>query len=137
MFASQQKGEVTVDGVAVQIRKLSARSLEKAQEARQAVVAKLFSSIDLSKVSRPEEAKQPDPKAQQEARYGSYDRSTVLHQGIMSWSATRDLTPDAVDDLEEEAADKIYRAILDLSLKPIGFDKNEAEKNDSGLSISY
>jgi hypothetical protein len=55
-----------------------------------------------------------------------YDRSTVLAKGITSWTYSEPLTPERLDDLTDEAADFLARAILTLTL-PNG----DAEKKSS------
>lgn len=53
-----------------------------------------------------------------ESRYRQYDREIVLLRGIREWTAELKLTQEALDDLDEPSADKLHRAILDLSLGP-------------------
>lgn len=65
-----------------------------------------------------------------EIRYGHYDQETVLRGGIRSSSDEKE--PDRlIADLDEPAADKLHRAILDLTLPPVDPSETENErKND-------
>ena len=116
----------------VTIQKLSGKAL---QAARQAQVA---ASMDFVKtmggaafgreladvgasaaVAAEVERRQADPARQ-------YDRPTVLAKGVKAWTYPDPPTPDRLDDLDEQAADFVFRAILDLTL-PNG----DAKKNSS------
>jgi len=133
MFASRTKKTVEVDGVNVVIRKLSARSLEKAVEARQIASAQLAQTFgpDLMRVFREGEAPQKlvaddedvSPEMREQARLAMYDRAAVLVAGVESWDARdeggKPITVSAgLDDLDESAATTLHKAILDLSLGP-------------------
>jgi len=129
MFASQVTKEIQIDNGTVRIRKLSARSLEKASEARQTSAALLTRSFggEVLKALRDDSAVAEAQKAKVANRYGSYDRHTVLTQGIMSWSFAEKLEA-GIEDLDEEAAETLSHAILDLSL-PTPAAVEEATKN--------
>lgn len=142
MFASQVKSTVDVDGVSVTIRKLSARSLEAAAEARTAANLAQVKAMggDILKALRdaedPRSSASPDLETRRLARYRVYDRAAVLRAGIAGWSAPEKVET-AVDDLDEAAAELLHRAILDLSLPPIDpHEQQAAEGKDSGASIS-
>jgi hypothetical protein len=146
MFASRITQDVEVsDGqsaVVVTIRKLSGNSLGKAKDAR---TADKLSSIrtaskDLlafwkdasveavaEKLAERQKAEQ-DATSKAEARYAEYDRLTVLQAGIVRWSSDVKVTPDTVADLDEETADKLHRAILDLSLPALDPEADTAPK---------
>ncbi len=119
VFASEVKKDVLVEGVTVTVRKLSGRSLEKAAEARQIALGATVRSFgsDLIKTFR-ETKREETPEAQKAARYAGYDRSAVLVAGVASWDFERKLNPEAIDDLEESAAEFLFREILELSLPP-------------------
>lgn len=144
MFASRTTKTIEVqddDGRPIQVtlQKLSARSLEKAREAKS--IAQLtamrpaskdmWAGIregeaqleDLKKEIR--EKKTDDPKARAKARYDSYDREHVIRAGVVRWTAARTFDDGAIGDLDEDTADKLHAAILDLSLPPL--DPVEAE----------
>jgi len=149
MFASRVTKEVEVedDGkpVVVTIQKLSARSLEKAREAKSAAQLaamraggkEMWSGLRSAEVDAVAEkiaekrAKQAtDLKAQRQARYDAHDRDHILRAGIVRWTAERRLKDpddeqDAIGDLDEQTAQKLHEAILDLSLPPL--DPVEAE----------
>lgn len=105
----------------VTIRKLSARSLEKAKEARQISVVQLSTKLgpDVMKLYRDTREERPleavvDPAVQ---RYGQYDRDTVLTQGVESW--TFDIPKEeGLIDLDEPAAELLFHEIIDLSDPP-------------------
>jgi len=146
MFASQTKKTIEViDGdavVSVVIRKLSARALEKAGEARQRAAADLAKGFgaDLMRVFReggetptPQEVGDMTPEQKIEARYALYDRAKVLEAGVGSWAAVNAKgkplsVKDGLDDLDEETTTLLHREILDLSLGPIDEEEAEAQR---------
>jgi hypothetical protein len=153
MFASKVQKDVTVGegeaAVIVTIRKLSGRSLEKASEARQIGVAQGMKSMggdilrtlrdleEADKKSGAESPEKPDYAAATKKRYATYDRATVLVMGVVRWTAEPKVGAQALDDLEEDAAQKIHEAILDLSLPPLDpAEFKAAQGKDSGLSSS-
>jgi hypothetical protein len=137
MFASNTKKEVPLaGGICVTIRKLSGRSLEKALEARQIQVMKMFTAESLKAFRElpKEEAegvvKNASASAKKDSdKYALYDRHTVLVQGIHSWGGPgtpETVTPEAVGDLEEPVAALLYKEIIDLSIPdPVVAEKTE------------
>lgn len=134
MFASKVTSQVVFPDGAVNIRKLSARSLEKASEARQISVSQLsrsmgpelmkaFATDDSDKPSKPKV--EPTLDQQRKARYAVYDRQLVLQAGVVSWTYETKLS-EGLEDLDEEAATTLHEAILDLSLPPIDPMEREA-----------
>jgi hypothetical protein len=131
MFASVITSVVTVGDERVNVRKLSARTLGEARDARQAAQAKTLRNYggDLLKAIRSEsldaaaqkiaEAKL-DEAAARRARYDEFDRAVVLGAGITSWSCDRPLNSESISDLDQEASDKIFEAIVDLSIPTRG-----------------
>jgi len=140
MFASKITKEITVGSDPVRIRKLSAAQLEKALEVRQLSVAAMTRGMG-PEILRAFRDDLPETKAahvteRRETR--KYDRRIVLREGIMSLPGfdapgARGFL-DAVDDLEEWAAEQIYGEIVDLSDPPAAIAET-ARKNDSGPSI--
>jgi len=140
VFASRVKGVVKVGDVTVNIRKLSARSLEKAPAARQAAVGMTMKGFgtEVLQFIREGVAERTDKTESQEEKepYGTYDREATLIAGIESWDAMRpnektgDQEPipllDGIADLDEAAAEKIFRAIVDLSI-PSQEENEEAQ----------
>jgi hypothetical protein len=126
MFASTVSAIVQVGDVTVHIRKLSARALERASDAQADSAAKTVRRFgaDIMKALREApiaDAASPvvlSPDNQKKVRYAAYDRPTVLVAGITEWSAERALA-EGIQDLDEETAQKLHEAILDLSLPPI------------------
>jgi hypothetical protein len=45
-----------------------------------------------------------------------YDRPTVLAKGVTGWTYDEPLTPDRLADLDEQASEFLFHAILDLTL---------------------
>lgn len=142
VFASRTKRQIEVGegdekGI-VTIRKLSARSLEKAREARQLAVVKTAQQFgpEMIKVFRDAAAAAPAspptapvPAAQTaEAKYSDYDEFLILTQGVESW--TFDIpVAKGLEDLDETTAQLLFRAIVDLS--HVG--KEEAEKKEKNV----
>lgn len=118
--------------VQVVIRKLSARSLEKAADQKsidagktmRAWGADLLDSIEQRRKEQ-EREKKSDPK---QARYNNYDRESVLIAGIQSWTCEGITIPDGVKELDEETAELLFHEIIDLSLPPIDKEKIEQEE---------
>ena len=145
MFASKVTAQVELisdDGEpgVVNIRKLSALSLEKASMNRQITVSQLTRSMGpemLKALSNtPDDevppggikpAAKPEPSLddQRKARYTLYDRRDVLQAGVVSWSFETRIS-EGLEDLDEEAARKLHEAILDLSLPPLTEEEREA-----------
>jgi hypothetical protein len=144
MFAKRITKDVEVNEgdkvVSVTIQKLSGRALRHAQE--QQTISELTSmraaSRDMWAGLRSAEAEElaqrvadkkkketADPKARAKARYAAHDRTHVLNAGIVRWNASVPLTPESIDELDEETCEKLHEAILDLSLPPL--DPVEAE----------
>jgi len=134
MFASKTTKTVEVGPNSVVIRKLAAIQLERASDVRQAKLAEnmarigpeMMRSFTSDPEARAKAEKNPD------ARYQTYDRAVVLSLGILSWSGpdvAGKPTDVTIDDLDEEAADLIHRAIVDLSAPPVKVVEEQA-KND-------
>lgn len=149
MFASETRRDVAIEAemgtVMVTIRKLSARSLDLAAEQRQVVIARTSKNFgpewmkafrDESAAREEEEKRKPTPEEEREAIYAAYDRDYVLLQGIVRWSnASKEYSKEAIEDLDEETATKLYREIIDLS-KPTREAKESAEGKFFGVSTS-
>ena len=129
LFASKITSQVVFPDGAVNIRKLSALSLEKSSAARQISVSQLSRSMgpELMKAfagGDDDDDKKKKPKVeptldeQKKARYTTYDRQLVIQQGVVSWTYAERLS-DGLEDLDEETAQMLHEAILDLSLPPI------------------
>lgn len=140
MFASKVTSQVVFPDGVVNIRKLSAMSLEKAQAARQITVSQLSRSMgpELIRAFNSPEVEEaaknrpkPTPEEKHKARYAGYDRQLVLQAGVVSWTYQKDDgTPlkvsEGLADVDEESAEKLHEAILDLSLPPITEAEQEA-----------
>jgi hypothetical protein len=111
----------------VTIQKLSGKALAAARQAQVAASMDLVRSMGGATFGR--ELAAVDPAAVDEAKADPlrpYDRSTVLAKGVKAWTYEQPPTPDRLDDLDEQAADFLFRAILELTL-PNG----DAKKNTS------
>ena len=128
MLASQIAGKVDLGWTVVAIRKLNARSLRKASEARQIAFAQTVTRLAEALKAlgdRPGDDKQGGAEASAEQRdaqrYGAYDRETVLTQGVTG--GLPDPLAASLEDLTSEDEDKVFKAIIDLSVPR----KEEAE----------
>lgn len=156
MYASETTDTVTIPAkagpVVVTVQKLNWKSLKKAAQIRYdesiaqstriaamrsgptLLAAMAARAVDRQDVPK-EGAEVPPPtpaelEKAREARYRLYDQQTVLEDGIQ---ASTDGKPIAklIADLEEASADRLHRAILDLTLPPIEPGAQEtARKND-------
>jgi hypothetical protein len=133
MFASRITDTVKVGEFTVTIAKLSWSKLREASdkntEHAMAVASRVGS--DLIKTFR-EMDKDRDDKPRAESpddRYKGYDKTKVLNCGVKAWTAPEKVTPEAIDDLEPDAAEKIFRAIIDLSIPPK--EVAEAQRGES------
>jgi hypothetical protein len=139
MFASNVKGSIELeDGdskVTVTIKKLSARALDQAREARITQATRRAREVGADLIASMRSAQTPPvttPTAEQlrEARYDLYDRDVVLRAGVVAWTHA---TPLAVglEDLDEPSAVKLSQAILDLSLPPLDVKTEEDRQGKS------
>jgi|TARA_R110000824_G_scaffold89201_1_gene218933 hypothetical protein len=105
-------------GTEVTIKALSWKKLKDAQRAQQtegiefmrAVGAELLQALragDADKVKSIEEA--------QEASITSYDRSTLLTKGLVSWTYKEQLSPESIEELDEKTASFLAEAIFYFS----------------------
>lgn len=104
----------------VEIRKLSGRQLERARrtkerdaaEAARAFGGDVFASLRQLRQS----GELADALAAESDPLDTYDRWDVLIAGVTGWSADRKVTPDAINELDDDTATAVARAILALSL---------------------
>jgi len=139
MFASRVTKQIEIkDGADkgfVTIRKLSAKSLEKAREARQMAAAALTSKFGADLIRAFRETNKEEREAQvvevavvdPNARYAEFDRDTVLTQGVVSWTF-KDSLREGLADLDEPTAELLFHAIVDLSA-PSTEEAAKVEKN--------
>lgn len=156
MYASETTDAVTISAksgpVVVIVQKLNWKSLKKAAQirydesiAQSTRISAMRSGSALmtalaARAAELKEAKGSDGEATppteaelekaREARYRLYDEQTVLEDGIQS-SSDKKPKEKLIADLEEGAADRLHRRILDLTLPPIEPGAQEtARKND-------
>lgn len=59
-----------------------------------------------------------------------YDRDVLIRRGIVSWTYDRPMDDAALEDLDEQTADLLARAILRLT-KPELFEEQEADRKNA------
>jgi len=112
----------------VTIQKLSGKALQAARQAQIAASMDFVKAIGGAAFGRELAAvgesaalvaeAQADPTRQ-------YDRPTILAKGVKAWTYPEPPSPAQLDDLDEQAADFLFHAILDLTL-PNGGKKNSS-----------
>lgn len=141
MFASRVTKSITIDGddgeVPVVIQKLSARSLEKASDARQGAVAASSKRLGADMIRAFRETALAEKKAEaidlekaRKERYAMYDREAVIQAGVKSWALDVSVA-EAMPDLDEITVKTLHEAILDLSLPPIDPEELKAAQGKS------
>jgi DNA replication initiation complex subunit (GINS family) len=132
IFASRTRRTLDVpfdDGQTVTIQKLSGRQLERARQEQQFASLEFVKRIGGASFQRELQAARKDaPDADQVERvdpYRRYDRATVLQKGIVDWSYGA-ITPEAIDDLSEQAADWLAHEILTLTLPDLDGDEKKS-----------
>ena len=127
IFASRTQQTIALpfdEGQSVTIQKLSGRQLGKAREANQVAAVESLQRLggatfqrELAASGGGDPAVVAELLAKQRADpLNGYDRYVVLQKGIIAWTYEEKVTPETVDDLSEEAADFLARAILELTL---------------------
>ncbi len=162
MFSSRVQRDITVkvpqaevaeflgtDEIAVTIRKLSGASLEKARiqativqaAPMRALGGPLIKELQAGGAALDEAAKKlaerkTTVEGRKAARYAAHDRESVLVAGILRWSCEDKVKLDtgSIADLDEDVAQQIHEAILDLSLPPL--DPIEIEAEGKGASAA-
>ena len=124
MFASKTRKDIKVGQETITIRKLSGYQLDLAKQEQDIIQAgslrrmggeilTALRSDEVTKVASNLKKKgtTPDDKL----KYIVYHRNTVLHHGIVAWSAG-EVTDEQIRDLEEGVTQKVFEAIVDLTL---------------------
>jgi hypothetical protein len=105
----------------VTIQKLSGKALQAARQAQVtasmafvkamggAAFGRELADVGAEAVAAEVDRRQADPARQ-------YDRPTVLAKGVKAWTYSEAVTPAALDDLDDQAADFLFHAILELTL---------------------
>ena len=143
MFASDVTKEIITPSepsYTVTIRRLSGRKLQRAHMATMreagAVVADVGGKevFDTLKAMGGEESARKR-SAEEVPADRRFDRTQVLRDGIVSWSAERQVDKAAIDDLEQETADMLFREILTLSRVTLtAADVHAAEEQEGNVS---
>ncbi len=138
MYASKVIREIEVKSgdttLAATIRKLSWKKLDKAQtiERSGAIATARETGAELVKafreLNKAEAAGEITPEVKRKARYGQYDKATVLESGLtkLDGADTSDAIAARIEELDMAEAQQIHEAILDLSLPPIDADEAAA-----------
>lgn len=138
MFASRKRRTLEFKDdsdriVHVYVHQLSHASLEKAAEARQITIGQTVSRLgpDLLNMFKGGGSDKTEAEAAsaKERAYQSYDRATVLRQGVSGWDALDERGEalslhSGLDDLDSATAEAIFRAIIDLSIEEAPAGKN-------------
>ena len=104
----------------VTIQKLSGKALAAARQARIAASVEFVRAMGGAAFGRELAAATAGREdaaavtAGGENGFGQYDRPTVLAKGVTAWTYDEPLA--RVDDLDEQAAEYLFRAILELTL---------------------
>jgi hypothetical protein len=119
MFAAKIAKTFDYADGTVTVRKLSALQLEECATARQVAVSRNVKAMGPEILVALREAGSSTPKTPKpetpEEKWTSYDRATVLHLGVTAWSFGP-VTRELLDDLDEPAADRIFREVMLLSV---------------------
>jgi len=137
MFASHTTAKLNfTDGseaVIVTIRKLNAEALRRASEEQSTRAMAMAAKAGPELLALWTKDGAPAARADADqlgTRYRQYDRPTVLLAGVESWTAKMELAK-GLGDLDEETAEALHRAILDLSLPPIDKEAAAARRGES------
>ena len=139
MFASQITKVVKLPTVkpapSVTIRALSGRAKERAQQATLGRAARMHETVGGAKVfaeiQKMGEARVRGTDTDDDGdKSSSYDKQTTLVEGIVSWTAKAEVTPDTIADLEADVADLVFREILILSRVPVTAADVKAQEHD-------
>jgi len=116
----------------VTIQKLSGKALAAARQARIAASVEFVRAMggaafgrELAAATAGREDAAP-VAAGGEDGFPQYDRPTVLAKGVKAWTYEEPPTTDRLDDLDEEAAEYLFRAILELTLPNGAAEKKTA-----------
>jgi hypothetical protein len=101
----------------VTIQKLSGKALQAARQAQIAASMQLVQAMGGAAIGRELADVPPEAVAAAQADPArSYDRPTVLAKGVKAWTYPDPPTTDRLDDLDEQASDFLFHAILELTL---------------------
>jgi hypothetical protein len=124
------------EGQWIQVRKLTGRECERAQEAHRGNLTTSSPRSWAATFRRMLEQGKSDPEVLQAIRdpLTGYDRFTLIRCGLVRWSYPHSLTPpltpgagtDYVDDLDDEAVDFIATEVLRVT-KPALFHATEED----------
>jgi hypothetical protein len=130
----------------IQVRKLTGREVERAQEAHRETIASGSARSWAVTFRRMLEKGASDPEVLKIIRdpLTGYDRYALVRTGLIAWSYPQSVKPisaapayDAIDDLDDEAVDFIAREVLRVT-KPQLFQgtAEEAELAQKELSAA-
>ena len=134
MFAGRTTKTIDLgSGDSVTIKALSGRAKHRSQEAILTKAADLLSRVGgPSGVAESTKLGGADTVRQSADRdpTSAFDQRQVLIDGIVSWSADVPVSDEAIDDLESEIADQLFREILTLSRVPVSAEAQGALEAD-------
>lgn len=110
------------EGQWIQVRKLTGRESDQAQDAHRSAFASGRINAYAATFRRALEHGATDPQVMQALNdpLTGYDRFVVATAGLVAWSYDRATDAEAINDLDDEAVDFIARAVLKLT-KPVLF----------------
>jgi len=122
------------------IRRLTGREYDQAQESHRSEFASGRTNAWAATFRRALERGATDPqvlKALADPLTG-FDRFVLAKKGLVAWNYDRPVSPEAIEDLDDETIDHLAREVLRLT-KPALFhvepgDAEDARKNASGSS---
>ena len=121
MFSSRITKEIatpTEPSYLVTIRQLSGQQKRRCQEAVLKRSVELITNIGgaaaCGEIQRLGGEKSVRDQADRDPG-SSYDREQVLVEGVLSWTADEEVTPETIGDLEAGTSDLLFREILRLS----------------------
>lgn len=136
MFSSRTTKAIqtpTTPSYVVTIRQLSGRAKERAQQASLSRAAEMIERFGgakvLSEIQKLGGEDAVRSSGEQDPASG-FDRHQVLLDGIVSWTADESVTPETIDDIEDETADLLFREILRLSRVPVTVEDVKSDAHD-------
>lgn len=120
-------------GQKVVIRKLNGKRLDKASTALQVQAVDMMQQLggaaatkSLQELMKTAEDSKKEPDAGTPApepsepvkpvkRYHGYDRDTLLAQAVISWDLDEPLSPESIEELDDDLADAFATAVMELT----------------------
>lgn len=137
IFASRTTKLIEMkDGGTVTVRKLAGRHIERARQEHSMAMMDSVKRMGVAfqrELAATIDTKDDEIKAVQSDPMNGFDLTTVLERGILAWSYAEKVTPELIDDMEDEARTEIATAIMKLTLPSLFLSAEEKaaeEKKD-------